>query len=396
MKRAIALICCFALLGTFCFAGPAVSAAQKAEEKAPVKAEAQPQPDPYDFDPYNPEPYYPDPYYPDYYPEEEEYVLPEPEFRTDATPAKKLDDPAGYKVGDIVEFGSYVQNDGVPTPLRWRVLDPGTGLLLCENIIDCVPYMTAADDQNVPASEKNENGLIHPLGKMYKYSTVRKWLTGDFYNAAFTAAEQGRIVPSELENGRFDAFEPVPADADAGTTDTVFLLSGKEASNPKYGFQGALEADPLRAGAGRGTRLAVQNGFVTVTDPTHEMYDWSSVWWLRSPSGLMDDICIVRGNGEIEAAMASELPDSTYVGVRPAVRIRLTGGDGPRKTGDTDGDGVLSASDARLALRGAVGLETYAAGSPEFIAADADHDNTLTAGDARLILRAAVGLETLS
>lgn len=61
------------------------------------------------------------------------------------------------------------------------------------------------------------------------------------------------------------------------------------------------------------------------------------------------------------------------------------------RRGDVTGDGVLSAMDARLALRGSVGL-THLTGKP-FTAADADKNGKLTAADARLILRAAVGLE---
>lgn len=63
--------------------------------------------------------------------------------------------------------------------------------------------------------------------------------------------------------------------------------------------------------------------------------------------------------------------------------------------GDVDGDGQISAADARLCLRQAVGLETYANGSAEFTACDATGDGNVTAEDARLILRAAVGLEDL-
>ncbi len=64
--------------------------------------------------------------------------------------------------------------------------------------------------------------------------------------------------------------------------------------------------------------------------------------------------------------------------------------------GDVSGDGNVTAEDARLALRAAVGLEHYAAGSKQFNAADADGDTGITASDARLILRAAVGLEDFS
>ena len=61
--------------------------------------------------------------------------------------------------------------------------------------------------------------------------------------------------------------------------------------------------------------------------------------------------------------------------------------------GDVDGDGRITAGDARLALRRAVDLETYAEGSKEFLACDVDKNGTVTAGDARMILRAAVDLE---
>lgn len=60
--------------------------------------------------------------------------------------------------------------------------------------------------------------------------------------------------------------------------------------------------------------------------------------------------------------------------------------------GDVDGDGVLSAADARIALRRSVALETFLPGSGKFHAADADGDGVVTAGDARSLLRRSVGL----
>ncbi len=68
----------------------------------------------------------------------------------------------------------------------------------------------------------------------------------------------------------------------------------------------------------------------------------------------------------------------------------------PYRLGDPDGDGNITASDARLALRRSVQLETYAKGTKQFTACDADRDGNVTASDARLILRTAVGLEELS
>ena len=63
--------------------------------------------------------------------------------------------------------------------------------------------------------------------------------------------------------------------------------------------------------------------------------------------------------------------------------------------GDVDGNGKVTASDARLALRAAVALEHYAPGSGEFVRADYDGDGNISASDARMILRTAVELEPL-
>ena len=63
-----------------------------------------------------------------------------------------------------------------------------------------------------------------------------------------------------------------------------------------------------------------------------------------------------------------------------------------RVRGDVDADGRVLAGDARLALRRAVGLETYLPGSGRFLASDMDGNGEITAADAREVLRAAVGL----
>ena len=61
--------------------------------------------------------------------------------------------------------------------------------------------------------------------------------------------------------------------------------------------------------------------------------------------------------------------------------------------GDVNGDGSLTTNDARLALRGAIGLDTLKKGTEKFAAADIIADGVLGTDDARLILRIAVGLE---
>ena len=59
--------------------------------------------------------------------------------------------------------------------------------------------------------------------------------------------------------------------------------------------------------------------------------------------------------------------------------------------GDVTGDDAITAADARVLLRAAVGLETLS--DEQRAAADLDLDGAVTAADARIALRAAVGLE---
>lgn len=59
--------------------------------------------------------------------------------------------------------------------------------------------------------------------------------------------------------------------------------------------------------------------------------------------------------------------------------------------GDVDGDGQVTAADARLALRAAVGSEKL--DELQFAAADVDGDGKITSADARAILRKSVGKE---
>ncbi len=84
---------------------------------------------------------------------------------------------------------------------------------------------------------------------------------------------------------------------------------------------------------------------------------------------------------KLGSGMTVELPDGTSY----TVIVK----------GDTDSDGIVSSSDARLILRASVGLESNTA---EWFnsAGDVDPDENgaeLTAADARLILRGSVGLE---
>ena len=90
---------------------------------------------------------------------------------------------------------------------------------------------------------------------------------------------------------------------------------------------------------------------------------------------------------------------AVYDTAMAATGMRVTYPDGKTALivclGDTDGDGKVSAADARLALRASVGLENLS--SAQSAAADVDmpEENKVTAADARKILRVSVGLEDM-
>lgn len=73
--------------------------------------------------------------------------------------------------------------------------------------------------------------------------------------------------------------------------------------------------------------------------------------------------------------------------------VNVTGKNEDLQLGDVDGNGKITAADARLALRASVGLENL--NPTKKATADIDGNGTVTAADARLILRASVGLEDL-
>ena len=120
--------------------------------------------------------------------------------------------------------------------------------------------------------------------------------------------------------------------------------------------------------------------------------------------GMRCSVCgaVLEGCEKLPAAghqwVLSEQMDPTSGGITRVCTCRSCGLALPTiallRVGDVTFDGAVTAEDARLILRAAVGLEDYLADGVEFAVADADADNEVLSGDARMALRAAVGLET--
>ncbi len=177
-------------------------------------------------------------------------------------------------------------------PLEWRVLDPSTGLLMCESIIDSQHFYP------------NEE---YPT---WANSSVRTWLNGLFYSTAFTSTEQSSISSSTVSTPDYN-------DNDGGvdTTDKLFLLSREEVTTASYGFSSSTSTNDTARGA-QGSDYAKCQGLY-VYNSVGEYYG-NSNWWLRSPGYDSYYASFVNFYGYVDYFSYVCL---TFIGVRPAFRI---------------------------------------------------------------------------
>ena len=109
-----------------------------------------------------------------------------PQIAAAETAQAKAQNPyAGLQVGDMIEFGSYEQDNNEANgtePIEWRVLDVSDGnpLLISVYGLDTKPY----------------NDSYRWV--TWKESTIRQWLNGEFFRTAFTREEQVLIKKEPL------------------------------------------------------------------------------------------------------------------------------------------------------------------------------------------------------
>ena len=185
-------------------------------------------------------------------------------------------------------------------PLKWRVLDPSAGLVMCESIIDSQPY------QNVVKWGGQENyyiGISSVYANNYYESSIRFWLNNDFYYTAFSSAQMGNIKNTEMNNDAFLGYTQYSAQS---TDDPVFLLSYTEAQNSSYGLS------PESQRKAKGSDYAKCQG-LRVTQ------DGYSYWWLRTAGDNSDKACYIYNAG---AVGTDYYVYGTIVGIRPACYLK--------------------------------------------------------------------------
>lgn len=221
-------------------------------------------------------------------------------YESTATTNKQEQQTNGYTCGNIYWF-KY-------EPLNWRVLDSDTGLALCENIIDSQAY----NNYVIKANEKSWGDASQTYyASNYSKSSLREWLTNDFYNTAFSETEQNCMLMYDCDNSC--SWDTSYNSQD--TSDKVFLLSYDEMINSEYGFNSsATNYDAERRK--QGTDYAKCQGLWVINSPIE--YIGNSFWWLRTPQNSSNSACSVGNEGY---SGYNRLVYYTHFGVCPAVRI---------------------------------------------------------------------------
>ena len=215
-------------------------------------------------------------------------------------------------------------------PLKWRVLDPSTGLLLCESIIDSQAYSNTVyrygTDPYGLLADWNDAEHTH-YANDYATSSIRAWLNDDFYNTAFSSSQKASILTSQLDNR---AYSTSFSKFDSKTTyDKVFLLSYSEMRNTAYGFP----ADPNSSSArqAKGTDYAKCQGLQVYR--SNECSDQ----FLRSAGDNTDYVCFVHNNGDTDYLACNVF--CTDYGIRPAIKISNLSSTIPKSGGSGSSSG---------------------------------------------------------
>lgn len=195
-------------------------------------------------------------------------------------------DASGWRVGSYVTFGHYPQTQSGTdnTPIEWKVLEKrGNEFLLLSR------YGLAG--QQYYSKLRNTT---------WEASSMRTWLNDEFIYDAFTAAENGAIILSDIDNSRGQSLSNEPGGND--TRDKIFLLSSKE----------VMEYFPEKA-----DRILTPTAYAKKTGAYAEPYSGLTWWWTRSPGNNQAVIASLNIDGGRTDYAVSQKSGA----VRPAIWV---------------------------------------------------------------------------
>ena len=201
-------------------------------------------------------------------------------------------------VGDVVLFGNYEQDnnpDNGPEEIEWIVLEvkEGQAKLLSRYALDAQPFNTEEADVK------------------WESCSLRTWLNTDFFDTAFSDAEQACLctvtVPAVKE------YETSP-DPGNDTRDRVFLLDVYESE---------------RLFPEREQMICTATDYARTVPGFHPQEDGAADWLLRSPGSKAGEAAYVTYYGSVTTLYNKV---QTVKGIRPVIVADLSGMDSGKVT----------------------------------------------------------------
>lgn len=193
------------------------------------------------------------------------------------------------EVGSMITMGLYEQDNDLTNgaePIEWRVLsiEGDEALLVSRYALDARAY-------------NDRGGVTSWVG-----SSLRAWLSNEFYQTAFTEEERACIVTREVPNRE-----------EVNTADPVFLLSTKEAKR-LFASHADRQCKP--------TAYAIAQGAYISTK-----YTGNVQWWLRTNSWESKyRASYVAASGGVMTCGGNTFGknDNPKLVVRPAIYVNLS------------------------------------------------------------------------
>ena len=215
----------------------------------------------------------------------------------------------GYNTGNVYWFRY--------DPLTWRVLDPSTGYVICEDIIDSQAFNNeyytngTCDFYGYTAYYNDETYTNY--ANNWECSTIRIWLNESFFVTAFSSSER-RQIPCTAHTT--PACSTSYSDYDVGETgDYVFLPSYHDMINSSYRFSSDYSDYDMNRRA-HSSDYAKSQGVYVDTSYKDKYGKYASCYRLRSASYHSGFARGVYVNGDVEYNWNTGI---THIGIRPAL-----------------------------------------------------------------------------
>lgn len=211
---------------------------------------------------------------------------------SESTEINSRQDDNGYLINEVYWF--------LYEPVKWRVLDAESGLLLSCFVIDSQPFSDTVykGEKISPVKHAYYNDAEKKhYASDYSTSSLRMRLTGDFYKNCFSGKERELIKRTSDKNDI--------------SNDYIFVLSAEDIKNAQYGFlSNGAEFDEAR--------ISAATDYAKCQGVSCDFYD-NATWLLRT-SADTGTVCGIYEEGLLISNC--DAGDTCY-GIRPAMYINL-------------------------------------------------------------------------